>query len=144
MSKALLGSMRLSILKFTEFTVYSELLAGAPPNSLRSSKVVCHRQTWKLREHHLLDNEASSSDSGVEMDRQAGFLRPLSPGDPLRSHFPAGSLVKEDRDGIRVQEPGKLSVLHYRRASFVRSEPKNAVTDIIITGEVCVTRVPLI
>lgn len=139
MSNALLGSIRLSILKFTEFIVYSALLRGASPNSLRGSKVVCHRQTWKLREHHLLDNDASSSDSSVEMDREADFLRPLSPGDPLRSHFPAGSLVKEDRDGIRVQEPGKLGVLRYRRASFVRSEYKNAVTDIIITGEVRVT-----
>jgi len=140
-SNVLLGSIRLSILKFTEFRVYSALLDGAPPNSLQDGKVVCHRQTWKLREHHLLDNDASSSDSGVEMDREAEFLCPLSPGDPLRSHFPAGSLVKEDSDGIRVQEPGKLGVLHYRRASFVRSEPKNPVMDIIITGEVCVIHV---
>ncbi len=88
-SNVLLGSIRLSILKFTEFRVYSALLDGAPPNSLQDGKVVCHRQTWKLREHHLLDNDASSSDSGVEMDREAEFLCPLSPGDPLRSHFPA-------------------------------------------------------
>lgn len=132
-------SIRLIIFKFIDFRAYAALLDGASPDILQGCKVVCHRQTWRLREHHLLSNGASTSDSGAEMDREAE-LCPLSAGDPLHSYFPVGSLVKEDRDGIRVQEPGKRGVLHYRRASFVRSEAHPAkVKDIIITGEVCAT-----
>jgi hypothetical protein len=132
-------SIRLIIFKFTDFRSYAALLAGASPNILQGSKVVCHRQTWKLREHHLLDNDASSSDSGVEMDREE-LLYPLSAGDPLHSYFPAGSLAEEDENGIRMQEPGKRGVLYYKRSSFVGSEYNKAlptkVKDIIITGEV--------
>lgn len=137
-------SIRLIISKFIDFRAYAALLVGASPDILEGCKVVCHRQTWKLREHHLLNNDASSSDSSAEMDREAVLSCPLSAGDPLHSYFPAGSLVKEDSDGIRVQEPGKLGVLYYRRAPFLRSEARPAkVKDIIITGEVCATQLHL-
>lgn len=134
-------SIRLIIFQFIDFRAYAALLVGASPDILEGCKVVCHRQTWKLREHHLLNNDASSSDSSAGMGREVELLCPLSAGDPLHSYFPAGSLVNEDRGGIRVQEPGKQGVLHYRRAPFVRSEAHPVeVKDIIITGEVCATR----
>ncbi|KAK2460389.1 hypothetical protein APHAL10511_007554 [Amanita phalloides] len=118
---------------YTEFTIYAALLAGAPPSILdRNPSVARHRQTWKLREHHLIDNGASSDS---EMDREAEILCSLSLGDPLQSYLPAGFLIKEDRDGVLVQEPGKRHGLHYLRAPLVRSNVTSTVKDIIITGE---------
>ena len=127
-SKISFDRIVLILVKYTEFTAYAALLAGAPPNILHRSMVVRHRQTWKLREHHLLD-DASLPDSG----------NPLSPGDPLRSHFPTGTKVEEGSDGLHVEEPGKRHILHYHRASLVASkheDERSNVKDIIITGEV--------
>ncbi|PFH48855.1 hypothetical protein AMATHDRAFT_148969 [Amanita thiersii Skay4041] len=119
---------------YTEFTAYAALLAGAPPSTLHKSMVVRHRQTWKLREHHLLNEESSIPDSGIEIDP----LRPLSAGDPLRSYFPIGIQIKEHRDGIHLQEPHTRHVLHYQRASLALGKNNNGkqhVRDIIVTGE---------
>lgn len=105
--------------------------------------MVRHRQTWKLREHHLYD-------SGIEVnsDNINGDLLPLSPGDPLRSYFPLGTHIKEHPDGLEIWEPGQgqqNSAYHYKRASHLSCsrdkeeteiEEKPRVRDIIITGEV--------
>lgn len=98
--------------------------------------VVRHRQTWKLREHHLLAPDPSRSDSGIDLE--GDNVDPLSAGDPLRSYFPTGTLIKEHRYGIEVHEPGSNEVLNYQRASLVaqQSHDGSYVQDIIITGEV--------
>ncbi|KAF8628574.1 hypothetical protein AX17_005970 [Amanita inopinata Kibby_2008] len=124
---------------YTEFTAYAALLAGAPPNILHKSMVVRHRQTWKLREHHLLGPNSSIPDSGVEMDTGAADMsKSLSPGDPLRSYFPMGTQITEHRDGVHIREPGRRQVLHYQRSSVALHKGVGArphVKDIIITGE---------
>ena len=97
-----------------------------------------HRQTWKLREHHLIT--ADLSDSGVEMDLDPPDA--LSAGDPLRSHFPLGTSIREHRDGIEVQDPSRQDVLLYKRAGPNGSQyseldnGKAYIQDIVITGEV--------
>ncbi|TFK36576.1 hypothetical protein BDQ12DRAFT_654308 [Crucibulum laeve] len=126
---------------YTEFTAYAALLAGASPNILQKSVVVRHQQTWKLREHHLLVADASRSDSGIGLDMDN--TEPLPAGDPLRSYFPTGTILKEDRDGIEVREGEKKPALRYQRASpgstscgvDSQDKGKSAVLDIIITGE---------
>jgi hypothetical protein len=66
----------------------------------------------------------------------------LSAGDPLRSYIPPGTQIKEHRDGIEVQEPGRPDVLQYRRTSVSSSQSfevdhgKAYIQDIVITGEV--------
>jgi len=98
-----------------------------------------HQQTWKLREHHLVATDGSGSDSGTDLD--ADSVNPLSPGDPLHSHFPTGTQLKEYRDGLSVQEPGRKRVLRYQRSSSIEVQKHDGnatpyVQDIIITGEV--------
>lgn len=100
--------------------------------------VVRHRQTWKLREHHLLAADPSRSDSGIELDSDC--VEPLPAGDPLRSYFPTGTQIRESRDGLQVQEPNRKDIILYQRASVVSDtcglESRGvAVQDIIITGE---------
>ncbi|RDB17639.1 hypothetical protein Hypma_001088 [Hypsizygus marmoreus] len=126
---------------YTEFTAYAALLAGGLPPIIQKSMVVRHRQTWKLREHHLLasDPSRSDSDSGIELD--SDNTDPLPAGDPLRSYFPTGTQIREKSDGIEVWVPNSGDVLHYQRAprlnSGVCGEERKAsvVQDIIITGE---------
>ncbi|KAF8626660.1 hypothetical protein AX15_004751 [Amanita polypyramis BW_CC] len=123
---------------YTEFAAYAALLAGAPPNILHKSMVVRHRQTWKLREYHLLD-EASLSNPSNEMNEDTDYPQSLSPGDPLHSYLPVGTKIEEGRDRLHVQEPGKRHILQYHRASsHVTRKSGDAlpdVKDIIITGE---------
>ncbi|KIL64648.1 hypothetical protein M378DRAFT_78064 [Amanita muscaria Koide BX008] len=118
---------------YTEFTAYASLLAGASPNILNKSMVVRHRQTWKLREHHLVDEGNITSVDGLG----AGQSAPLSPGNCLRSYFPSECQIKEDRDGVYVQEPERHCNLHYRRASYTSNSGPAApsVKDVIIIGE---------
>ncbi len=71
------------------------------PPILQKSLVVKHRQTWKLREHHLLATEPVT-DSPVPTS--VDDFDTLSPGDPLRSYFPTGTHIKEDRDGLEVRD----------------------------------------
>lgn len=127
--------------QYTEFTAYAALLSGAPPVILQKSLVVRHRQTWKLREHHLLaagsSSSSSNTDLGIDLTATSSINTdsPLSAGDPLRSYFPAGTHIKEDKRGLEVQEPGK-EPLRYRRSSHDGYDKKTCVQDIIITGEV--------
>lgn len=128
------------VLQYTEFTAYTAILQGATPPILQGSMIARHRQTWKLREHHLIS--ADPLDSGVAVD-----LNPpdaLSAGDPLRSHFPTGTQIKEHKDGIELHDPSRQDVLLYQRATSNRSHCVGAdhgttctrVQDIVITGEV--------
>ncbi|KAL0574035.1 hypothetical protein V5O48_007919 [Marasmius crinis-equi] len=116
---------------YTEFTAYAALLQGAPPQLLQRNLVGRHRQTWKLREHHLISSDPSQSDSGVELDENDD-VEPLSAGDPLRSYFPTGTFIREHAWGVEVREPYK-EPLRYRRAAA--GTCKSSVVDIIITGE---------
>jgi hypothetical protein len=83
---------------------------------------------------------ADPSDSGVEMDLDPPDA--LSAGDPLRSHFPPGTEIREHRDGIEVQDPSRQDVLLYKRAGTNTSQyselnhGKAYIQDIVITGEV--------
>jgi hypothetical protein len=83
---------------------------------------------------------ADLSDSGVDVDLDCPGA--LSAGDPLRSYLPPGTQIKEHRDGIEVQEPGRPDVLQYRRAGVNGSQSleidhgKAYIQDIVITGEV--------
>ncbi|KAF8889100.1 hypothetical protein BD779DRAFT_1611184 [Infundibulicybe gibba] len=88
---------------YTEFTAYAALLSGAPPLTLQKSMVVRHRQTWKLREHHLI---SSTPAQGFDCSTSPDVPGPLPAGDPLRSYFPTGTQIREHQDGIDVQEPG--------------------------------------
>ncbi|KAF4586280.1 hypothetical protein EYR38_010555 [Pleurotus pulmonarius] len=125
---------------YTEFTAYAALLSGAPPPVLQKSMVVRHRQTWKLREYHLLSAESSSFSSGIYVD--ADNIHPLPAGDPLKSYFPTGTHISEHSGIIEVREPHSQDVVVYRRATSVATDGNNqsacgtpCVLDVIITGE---------
>lgn len=134
---AILSTSNAIVLQYTEFTAYTAILQGGPPPILQESVIARHRQTWKLREHHLIG--ADPSDSGVEEDRDP--LDVLSAGDPLRSYFPPGTQIREHQDRIEVQEPGRRGVLFYQRTGVNGSQyfgvgyGKGYVQDIVITGE---------
>ncbi|THV03500.1 hypothetical protein K435DRAFT_962385 [Dendrothele bispora CBS 962.96] len=131
---------------YTEFTSYGNLLSGGGPSVLTKSVVIKHRQTWKLREHHLLSCDVSTNG---DREPECGTApHPLSPGDPLRSYFPAGTQFEETDDGLKVHEPGKIP-LEYRAAAKLNWDRKSGgrivknkdqwlkarVLDVIITGE---------
>lgn len=125
--------------KYTEFTAYAAMLAGASPTVIQKGVVGRHQQTWKLREHHLLPFDHSDSDSGIDMD--ADSVTPLHAGDPLRSYFPIGTQIREHREGLTVQGSGSPHIRRYLRASALETQanPEDrppCVQDIIITGEV--------
>jgi hypothetical protein len=127
-------------LQYTEFTAYAALLTGAPPPVLQKSMVVRHRQTWKLREHHLIVSDPCHSDSGIDLD--IDNIDPLPAGDPLRSYFPTGTQIREHRDGIEVQQANCKDILRYQRAPLTSLQCTDDdsytpyVQDIVITGEV--------
>ncbi|KXN83198.1 hypothetical protein AN958_01712 [Leucoagaricus sp. SymC.cos] len=124
---------------YTEFTAYAALLGGAPPHVLQKSVVARHQQTWKLREYHLMASDISSYDSGIDLDIDSN-TEPLPAGDPLRSYFPSGTHIKEDREGLTVIAPHRSGSIRYQRTSriashtFKRREVKK-VADVIIMGE---------
>ena len=125
----LTGSFRfLCLFQYTEFTAYAALLSGTPPLNLRNCLVAQHRQTWKLREHHLL---------ALDPDHK---VNPLSSGNALRSYFPAGTIMREDIGGVDVHEPERGQSLRYQRSDTRSKEytgsSEATVLDIIITGEV--------
>lgn len=102
--------------------------------------VAQHQQTWKLREYHLAAPDISSSDSGVDLGLDRN-ISALPPGEPLRSYFPNGTHIKEDREGLNVLVPNRGGSMRYQRASRVSSHsPKRTdgsrVVDIIVMGEV--------
>ncbi|KAF5353489.1 hypothetical protein D9756_007959 [Leucocoprinus leucothites] len=124
---------------YTEFTAYAALLGGAPPHVLQKSVIARHQQTWKLREYHLVTPDISSSDSGIDLDMDLNIV-PLPAGDPLRSYFPNGTHIKEDREGITVLAPHRSGSIRYQRAPRniphpSKREEAKKVADVIIMGE---------
>lgn len=124
--------------------IYAALLEGAPPHVIQRTVEGQHQQMWKLREHHLVTTDSSDSDSGIELDLDT--VNSLNPGDPLDAYFPAGTQIKEYRDGLTVQEPGCDRALRYQRISTIEAQKRDAdavdyVQDIIITGEVGIQKV---
>ncbi|KIM61866.1 hypothetical protein SCLCIDRAFT_120843 [Scleroderma citrinum Foug A] len=108
---------------YTEFTSYMSLLSGGLPPVLRDCLVAQHRQTWKLREYHLLD---SQDDLKV--------MRPLALGDALSAFFPNGTRIRELSGSLEVHELGREETLQYARS--VRSGMGDpSIVDIIIIGE---------
>jgi hypothetical protein len=127
-----------TVLQYTEFTAYTAILQGASPPVLQGSAIARHRQTWKLHEHYLMGTDPL--DSGLEVDLD--LPEALSVGDPLRSYFPPGTQIREHRDGVEVEEPGRQDILLYQRAGVNGSQylevdqGKAYIQDIVITGEV--------
>ena len=97
-------------------------MSGAPPSILQNSLVAQHRQTWKLREYHLLSGEGLNGE-------------PLSAGNPLRSYLPDDMKLHERPDGIEIMEPGRNEALFYHKPSRDDGD-RSTVQDIIILGEV--------
>ena len=100
-------------------------MSGAPPSTLRNSLVAQHRQTWKLREYHLL--------SGAGLNGE-----PLSAGSPLRAHLPDVMKLHEGPDGIEIQESERNETLFYHKAKQTAGDDRygSIVQDVIILGEV--------
>ncbi|KAJ3746450.1 hypothetical protein DFH05DRAFT_1485278 [Lentinula detonsa] len=131
------------IFTYTEFTSYAALLSGAPPHFLQNILVAQHKQTWKLREHHLL--ASSASDNFDSCPRQSGNvttnLEPVAPGNALHAYFPLETQIEETPQGLTITEPvpGKQPLLYQRAGSqkkpHAAQEAKPRVLDIIITGE---------
>lgn len=99
-----------------------------------------HDQTWKLREYHLTTWDLSDPDTGLGLDLDSSLI-PLPAGDPLRSFFPIGTHIKEDREGLTVRTPQRSGNLRYQRASrpsVHTSKRKEAekMADVILMGEV--------
>ena len=99
-----------------------------------------HHQTWKLREYHLTTWGLSDPDSDLVLDLDSSLI-PLPAGDPLRSFFPTGTHIKEDREGLTVHTPQRSGSLRYQRASCINvhtSKYKEAesMADVILMGEV--------
>lgn len=115
---------------------YASLLHGSGPTTLDRSPMAQHRQTWKLREHHLLADDADSVASESPL--------PLGAGDSLKAYFPSGTRMQERSDGVEVLESHISEPLHYQRArsadqrgdSESTASYDHRVRDIIITGEV--------
>jgi len=100
------------------------LLSGGPPPVLRDCLVAQHRQTWKLREYHLLNAQDSLK-----------IIRPLALGDALSAFFPSGTRIRELSGSLEVNELAREETLQYKRS--VRSGMDDpSIADIIIIGEV--------
>ncbi|KAI6112051.1 hypothetical protein EV401DRAFT_234306 [Pisolithus croceorrhizus] len=90
---------------YTDFDVYSSLLSGGLPPVLRNCQVAQHRQTWKLREYHLLSSQES-------LDKAQRL----------------------DLESLEVCAPGMKEAIHYQRSSYARTR-EQSVGDIIVIGE---------
>ncbi|KAI6118174.1 hypothetical protein F5141DRAFT_1096694 [Pisolithus sp. B1] len=108
---------------YTDFDVYSSLLSGGLPPVLRNCQVAQHRQTWKLREYHLLSSQ-ESLDKAQRLDL----------GDALRAFFPSGVHLRELSESLEVCAPGMKEAIHYQRSSYARTR-EQSVGDIIVIGE---------
>ncbi|KAJ3882267.1 hypothetical protein F5051DRAFT_449338 [Lentinula edodes] len=134
------------IFTYTEFTSYAALLSGAPPHFLQNTLVAQHKQTWKLREHHLLSS--SSSDpcplrSGNETDN----IQPVASGNALHAYFPLETQIEETTEGLAITASGsgRQPLIYQRAGSQAKTKSSNEVKpakdtetrvlDIIITGE---------
>ncbi|KAI6037966.1 hypothetical protein EDC04DRAFT_3141777 [Pisolithus marmoratus] len=108
---------------YTDFDVYSSLLSGGPPSVLRDCQVAQHRQTWKLREYHLLGSQES-------LDK----VQRLGLGDALRAFFPSGVRLREYSESLEVYVPGMEEAIHYQRSLHSKAL-EQSVGDIIVIGE---------
>ncbi|KAI6143479.1 hypothetical protein BKA82DRAFT_25105 [Pisolithus tinctorius] len=108
---------------YTEFDVYSSLLSGGLPPVLRNCQVAQHRQTWKLREYHLLGSPESLEN-----------IQPLGLGDALRAFFPSDVRLREFSEFLEVYTPGMEEVIHYKRSLRTRTR-EQLICDIIVIGE---------
>ncbi|KAG2130356.1 hypothetical protein DEU56DRAFT_815559 [Suillus clintonianus] len=117
------------VFTYTEFTTYAALLSGRSPSILHNCSVAQHRQTWKLREYHLIvSREADGGADGAKSPSPS-----LSSGDPLKAFFPPGIRIHEHVGSAEVHEPGKVATLSYKRCD---AETEGAdVRDIIVVGE---------
>ena len=131
-----------ALCQYTDFEVYASLLAGAPPSVVQRSIVGRHKQTWKLREYHLLSEDLHESNPGINIDRD---LEPLPGGDPLNSYFPEDLQIRETWEGLTIQHLHSNKKLVYHKSRLSPRSPQNSgygnpsrkVHDIIIAGEVC-------
>lgn len=90
---------------------------------MRNCQVAQHRQTWKLREYHLLSSQ-ESLDKAQRLDL----------GDALRAFFPSGVHLRELSESLEVCAPGMKEAIHYQRSSYARTR-EQSVGDIIVIGE---------
>ncbi|KAI0791033.1 hypothetical protein C8Q75DRAFT_86094 [Abortiporus biennis] len=134
---------------YTEFTSYAALLSGAPPATLQRSLVAQHRQTWKLREYHLLEYPSDVSED--EIFNRAESPKPLTsdplgPGNPSRGYIPNGTEIRqlEGNGAIEVFERGRREPIIYRSYSSLLTDEvkkkelakgKVRVKDIFVIGE---------
>lgn len=115
------------VTQYTEFTSYAALLSGAPPSVLQRSLVAQHRQTIKLLEWHLLEEEEPVTPRTV---------RPLVPGNPCRGHVPDSLHVHEAGDTLELSEFGGNEPLVYHSLSAIKQQGlKGKVRDIFLTGQ---------
>lgn len=118
-----LGNSGFERFQYTDFVPYTSLLSGGPPPILRDCLVAQHRQTWKLREYHLLDLQENSK------------TIPLALGEAFSAFFPDGVRLREASGFLEVHAPGREDTLHYKRS--VQFDVRDSVVaDIIIVGEV--------
>lgn len=120
--------------QYTDFGAYANILAGAAPSVVQRSVVGRHKQTWKLREYHLLTKDSASL-PGIDDD-----VRPLPGGDPLKAYFPHDAQLRETKDGLTIRYSGSPDPFQYY--SFLNSQQLQRsgevrVRDVIIIGEVC-------
>ncbi|TCD67735.1 hypothetical protein EIP91_011977 [Steccherinum ochraceum] len=136
---------------YTEFTAYAALLSGAPPATLQRSLVAQHRQTWKLREYHIYEDDADSSSSpptkpsppssprprdGSHDTTDGEGRTPLSPGNPARGYVPNGTEVREGPTSLEIVEPGRNAPIIYQNVAHLRKmEVQPKVKDVFVTGE---------
>ncbi|KAG0706198.1 hypothetical protein DFH29DRAFT_980491 [Suillus ampliporus] len=120
------------IFTYTEFTTYAALLSGRSPSILHNCMVAQHRQTWKLREYHLM---VSREGDGIAAGANSSSL---SLGDALKAFFPPDIRIHEHSGSAEVHEPGKTAPLFYRRPSTCDTEEAEGleyIQDIIVVGE---------
>jgi len=120
--------------KYAEFGAYASILTGAAPSVVQRSIVGRHKQTWRLREYHLL-TKVSPSLPGID-----DGVCPLPGGNPLKSYFPHDAQLRETKDGLTMRYSGSPDLFQYY--SFGNSQQLQRsgdvrVRDVIIIGEVC-------
>lgn len=128
------------IFTYTEFTAYAALLSGAPPAVLQRSLVAQHRQTWKLREYHLLED--SLSEEGLhDVIPSHSKVTSLAAGNPSRGYIPNGTQIHESGDELIIHDPTQPEPIVYHSWTSIRKNAKKdetgraKVKDVFITGE---------
>ncbi|KAI0691800.1 hypothetical protein BC835DRAFT_1407197 [Cytidiella melzeri] len=115
------------IFTYTEFTSYAALLSGAPPSVLYRSLVAQHRQTIKLQEWHLVEDEDEVTSCKT---------RPLRSGNPCRGYVPDDVKVHVVADILELTEAGESEPLIYRSwSSIKRADVPVKVRDTFLTGQ---------